>query len=117
MARTRASSHRVAYDSTVIRPVLHGVPVDDKDLREWVPDAPDVVAITLRLRIGSKNGRRAPTDDFAILLATPAGLDAREDTDGVIAPWKVLVARRYDYGRVHAFLEKTIASCVAHDWA
>jgi hypothetical protein len=101
----------------VIRPVLHGVSVDDKDLRGWVPDDPDVVAITLQLRIGSKGGRRAPTDDFAILLATPAGLDACEDTDGVIALRKVLVVRRYDHDVVHTFLEKTIASCVAHDWA
>jgi hypothetical protein len=114
---TPASSHHVAYDSGVIRPVLHGVSVDHKDLRGWLPDDPDVVGITLRLRIGSKSGRRAPTDDFAILLATPAGLDAGGDTDGVIALRKVLVVRRYDYDLVHTFLERTIASCEAHDWA
>ncbi|WP_366934945.1 Imm8 family immunity protein [Pyxidicoccus fallax] len=107
-----------------LKPAIHHVTDGTHHpFRTWVPDNPDEVVTHVAVSIGVKTqgkgakGRLKSSDEFTIMVATPAGLATLEDTDGVIlANRKLVVLRRYDYDLLWRWLEATVASCEAPTW-
>lgn len=85
------------------------------DVRRWRPPDPSCVAEELFVDIGPKGNKKS--DSFRIRVATPAGLEALEDRDGVIAVSPLLILRRFDVSTILKWLDQTAAKCEAPSWA
>ena len=87
---------------------------DHPNIRTWDPADPRVFAEELRVDIGPRGGKDA--DSFTIRVATPAGLDALEERDGILANRPLLVMRQYDFENLWRWLETTVEACTADTW-
>jgi hypothetical protein len=98
-----------------MRLAIHSISVDSTPYgQKWAPTDPDSVVVGVLLEVGPK-GKKG-SDAFTIAVATPAGLAALEDDDGVILHRRLLVMRRYEFSRLRSWLEKTVASCEGDTW-
>ena len=84
-------------------------------LRGYMPDDPAVFHEFVAVKIGEKPGKGA--DDFFIRVATPAGLAALEDQQGVIASRPLLVMREYNFEDLMTWLDSTVSSCQGDSWS
>jgi hypothetical protein len=100
----------------MIRPVLHGIEVAGRDLRGWAPEDPDVVDVPLLVSVGARRGRGVETELFTLRVATPAGLEARDDVRGVLAFQRILAVPRFDVDVVRAAVERRVTACEALEW-
>ncbi|GHG77828.1 Imm8 family immunity protein [Comamonas sp. JC664] len=89
------------------------------NIRKWTPENPEVMAEVVFVDIGPRAGGKGEAkkaDTFTIRVATPAGLDALESRNGILAIRPLLVMRRYDFNNLFGWLEQTVASCEADSW-
>jgi hypothetical protein len=92
------------------------------NIRTWAPEDPGVMAEVVFVDIGPKTGGKGTqgevkkADTFTIRVATPAGLDALESKDGILAIRPLMVMHRYDFDDLFRWLERTVASCEAETW-
>jgi hypothetical protein len=94
-----------------LKPVIRSVGVwGYPNIRTWEPDDPSAFAELVQLDVGPKQAKGA--DSFSLRVATPAGLEALETKDGIVATRPLLVMRRYDYDDLWRWLE----TCEAGTW-
>ncbi|MET0286094.1 MAG: Imm8 family immunity protein [Polyangiales bacterium] len=78
------------------------------------PATTDHFSSVVLVDIGTKH--KSQSETFTLRVATPSGLAAMEDLNGVIAGSPLLVLRRFDVDVLTAWLERTVASCAALSW-
>ena len=84
------------------------------ELETWVPENPQIVSFFVGVSVGTDGGRGA--DDFFVRVATPAGLAALEEKNGILAGRPLVVVSHYSYEVVLSWIRAVVAGCEADTW-
>lgn len=94
---------------------IRAISTDDApDLRAHHPVDDTCFTALVTLAIGPHTGRRS--DDFSLLVATPAGLAARAPERGVLAAGPLLVLERYDFDALWDWLSRAVRGAELPTW-
>ena len=120
--RTGVTRHRLwaghlhrRGDYLTVKLLIHSVSLwGHGNIRTWEPADPGHFAELVFVDIGQK-GKKG-SDTFTIRVATPSGLDALDDKNGILAIRPLLIMRRYHFDDLWRWLESTVRDCEEETW-
>lgn len=88
---------------------------DIPDLYGYEPDEPDIFGFLLQILVGPDNG--PGEESFDVYVCTPKWLMTRHNEDDIVAATHMLIVFRYDYERLHRFIEQRVYSAAGATWS
>ncbi len=98
-----------------MRPALRRLHSPDiRDLKTYAPEEDDKFGFLLQVLVGPANGEGEESSD--VVGCTPRWLSEKYKDSDILLGLHKLIVFKYDYVRLHAFIEKFLPSCSGISW-